>query len=89
MKKNLLKLFCGVLLCWNIVYAQVPGNPKLKTPSVPSLSVDKYPTKLSPELNKIAGQSNTSKIQSLSIQAKPVPASDALDKYMQYRGVAW
>ncbi len=86
MKKNLLKLFCGVLLCWNIVYAQVPGNPKLKTPSVPSLSVDKYPTKLSPELNKIAGQSNTSKIQSLSIQAKPVPASDALDKYMQYRG---
>ena len=87
MKKNLLKLLCGVLLCWNITNAQVPGNPKLKAPVETSLQVDKSPTKLSPELKKIAGQNNAPKIQSLSIQAKPVPAAnDELDKYMQYRG---
>src|SRR5450755_2961746 len=87
MKKSLLNLLCGVLLCWNITDAQVPGNPKLNVPAVVSLPVDKSPTKLSPELKKIAAQNNAPKIQSLSIQAKPAPAAnDALDKYMQYRG---
>ncbi|MEJ0080570.1 MAG: hypothetical protein WDM78_06345 [Puia sp.] len=86
MKKFLLFLFFGFLLGWNITNGQVPGNPKLKANPSVALAVDKTPTKLSPELKKIAGQSSGPQIQSLSIQKKPVPANDALDKYMMYQG---
>lgn len=68
MKKILPSLFCGFLLTWQLSNAQVPGNPKLKSnPAIP-LSVDKSPTKLSPELKKMAEQSGGPQIQSLSIQ---------------------
>ena len=86
MKKILLCLFCGLLLNWNISYGQVPGNPKLQAASAVPLSIDKSPTKLSPELKKMAGQSAGPQIQSLSVQKKPTPTNDALDKYMQYQG---
>ena len=89
MKKYLLFLICGLLLNWNITNGQkvtVPGNPKLKSiPSVP-LAIDKPPSKLSPELKKMADQSSGPQIQSLSIQKKPIPNNDALEKYMQYQG---
>ena len=86
MKKILLSLFCGFLLTWQFTNAQVPGNPKLKSSPATPLSIDKSPTKLSPELKKMAEQSGGPQVQSLSIQKKPVPVSDALDKYMLYQG---
>jgi Subtilase family/Secretion system C-terminal sorting domain len=86
MIKILLNLFCGLLFCWNFAFAQVPGNFKLKASGVTTLQVDKSPTKLSPELKKIAARNSGPEIQSLSLQAKPVLANDGLDKYIQYRG---
>jgi Subtilase family/Secretion system C-terminal sorting domain len=86
MKKNLLNFFCCLLSCSIMAQAQVPGNPKLPTPGKTILQVDKTPTKLSPDLKTLAAKNNTAKIQDLSIQAKPVPATGGLDKYIQYRG---
>src|SRR5664279_870619 len=87
MRKNLLAVFCGLcsLLCWKTEYAQVPGNPQLKTPVPNSFAVDKTPTRLSPELKKISNQNNGPNLRQLSI-VKPVPTNDALDKYIQYQG---
>ena len=87
MKKNLLGIFCGLALCLNLGYGQqVPGNPKLNLNSISSLQVEKAPSKLSPELKKLSDQNNGPKIQSLSIQLKPVSTTDGLDKYVQYHG---
>ena len=87
MRKNLLLVFCGLssLLCWKTEYAQVPGSPQLKTPVPNSFAVDKTPTRLSPELKKIANQNNGPNLRQLSI-VKPVQTNDALDKYIQYQG---
>ena len=88
MKKKLLTLFFGLwcLLYWNIDYAQVSGNPQLKSPSLTTVSPDKSPTRLSPELRKLTDQNNGPALRSLSVQANPVPANSALDKYLQMQG---
>src|SRR6185295_10483792 len=88
MKKKLLTLFFGLwcLLYWNIDYAQVSGHPQLKSPSLTTVSPDKSPTRLSPELRKLTDQNNGPALRSLSVQANPVPANSALDKYLQMQG---
>ncbi|HSZ34938.1 MAG TPA: hypothetical protein VK772_16595, partial [Puia sp.] len=86
MKKNLLNFFCCLLSCSIMAQAQVPGNPKLQAAGQIILPVDKTPTKLSPELKNLAAKNSSAKIQSLSIQAKPVPSTGGLDKYIQYHG---
>ncbi len=86
MKKSLLNFFCFLLSCSIMAQVQVPGNPKLQAPGAMILPVDKTPTKLSPELKNLAAKNNGAKIQSLSIQAKPVPTTGGLDKYIQYHG---
>ncbi len=86
MKKNLLNFFCCLLSCSIMAQVQVPGNPKLQAPGEIILPVSKTPTKLSPELKNLAAKNNGAKIQSLSIQAKPVPTTGGLDKYIQYHG---
>jgi Subtilase family/Secretion system C-terminal sorting domain len=86
MKKNLLHFFCCLLSYSVMAQVQVPGNPKLQAPGAMISPVSKTPTKLSPELKNLAAKNNTAKIQSLSIQAKPVPTTGGLDKYIQYHG---
>ncbi|HEY4156120.1 MAG TPA: S8 family serine peptidase [Puia sp.] len=88
MRKRLLTLLCVSLslLCWNTDYAQVAGNPRLKTPNQTALEVDKSPTRLSPELKKLAAQAGGQNQRRLNANIKPIPPNDALDKYMQIQG---
>ena len=84
MKKNLLRIFCAVLFCVQVLDAQVPGNPKLKSVAPAVIPSDKTPSKLSPELKKLAGQQAAPNVQRLSALAKPVPADNGMDNYIQY-----
>jgi len=84
MKKILLPVFCCLISCSLMAQHQVAGNPRLKNPAANLSPVDKTPTKLSPELKKLAGANNVARAQSLIAQAKPLPAAGGLDKYIQY-----
>jgi len=84
MQKTLLCFFCCVLSCSLMAQKQVPGNPKLQAPVATIAQVDKTPTKLSPVLKNLASQNNGARVQSLSIQAKPVSMTGGMDKYIQY-----
>jgi hypothetical protein len=86
--RKFLPLFCGVLslICWKNDYAQVAGNPQLASPGQAPITVDKSPTKLSPELKKLIDQNSGPALRSLSVATNPIPPNGALDKYMQIQG---
>ena len=84
MQKNLLIFFCCLLSYPLMAQKQVQGNPKLQPSGATILQVDKSPTKLSPVLKNLSATNNVARIQSFSIQAKPVTMTGGLDKYIQY-----
>jgi subtilisin family serine protease len=86
MKKILPALYfaCSFLFCWKTNYGQVPGNPELIRINSMATPADKSPTRLSPELKKLSDQGNRPALRSLI--AKPGPANNGLDPYMQIQG---
>ena len=86
--RKFLPLLCGVLslVCWENNYGQVTGDPRLNSAGPALISVDKSPTKLSPELKKLVDQTSGPGLRRLSTTSNPIPPSAALDKYMQIQG---
>jgi hypothetical protein len=85
MRKNLRFLFpvISCLFLFKINYAQVSGNPQFKPSNQLAFTPDKYTTKLSPELKKMADNSVAPQLQRLSVNTGQIPVNSALDKYMQ------